>query len=122
MSKHACQKHEPQIFPTPTPASPLVLAQAALSIVWSETQAVAARARISQGTVTSVTDSGVKFTLNSDPYSPWSFVPGLRLNISSSRTLKFKDGDNDATVVVVHRVEGGFDLSVNICLALFTSS
>ncbi|KAJ3048724.1 hypothetical protein HK097_010262 [Rhizophlyctis rosea] len=98
------KKHEAQIFPTPTPASPLILAQAALSMVHSETKAIASRTRISQ-----------------DPYSPWSFVPGLRLNISSSRTLKFRDGDKDATVIVSHRVDGGYDLSVTDATGATTS-
>ncbi|KAJ3040337.1 Methylcrotonoyl-CoA carboxylase subunit alpha, mitochondrial [Rhizophlyctis rosea] len=88
------KKHESSIFVPPTPVSPLILAQAALSIVFSEMKAVAARTRLSQ-----------------DPYSPWTFVPGLRLNISSSRTLKFKDGDKDAKVVVTYQLDG-YDLSI----------
>ena len=88
------ERHRHDLFPESRPASPRVLALAALSVLLrreAEALAVAARSR--------------------DPHSPWHATNGWRLNDDSHAVLTFIDGDRPVAVTVYFRA-GGLELDV----------
>ncbi|TPX30510.1 hypothetical protein SmJEL517_g05940 [Synchytrium microbalum] len=76
------KKREADLFPPPSPLPPLVIAQAALSILIKQLRASQKEARLSQ-----------------DYYSPWNQI-AFRLNHAMSTTITFIDNSKTCNVVV----------------------
>lgn len=86
--------HQAELFLETAPASDRILALACLDVLLRRTAAAANRA-----------DS------STDPYSPWHFASGWRLNCDNHCDLHFVDGENRVTVTVHYR-QSGYELEL----------
>ncbi|KAI9348742.1 carbamoyl-phosphate synthase L chain, ATP binding domain-containing protein [Zopfochytrium polystomum] len=85
------KRFEADLFPPVPVAPPVVLAQAALSVV--------------------AADSVTSALLGTEPWASMTLA-GFRLNSASSRVVNLKDGDKDVSVTVTFAGANSFDLSV----------
>ncbi|TPX41099.1 hypothetical protein SeMB42_g04279 [Synchytrium endobioticum] len=88
------KKREKSLFPEPVPLPPLVIAQAALSILMKEVKASHKEAKLSQ-----------------DCYSPWNQA-GFRLNHLMTRTMTLQDDNRPCTITIEYIHENTLSMTV----------
>ena len=83
------ERHRHELFPEKRPVPARMLALACLDVLLRRNrEAMAAAAR------------------SADPYSPWHFTTGWRLNDDNYHTLSFRDADQAVRVTVHYRADG----------------
>jgi len=88
------ERHRSELFPETAPASDRILALACLDVLLRRAAEASSSAAAS-----------------TDPYSPWHFTGGWRLNCDNHYNLYFLDGETPVTVTVHYR-QSGFELEL----------
>jgi 3-methylcrotonyl-CoA carboxylase alpha subunit len=82
-------RHRGDLIPEAKPATDRTLALATFSLFLERARQAEAAARKS-----------------GDPYSPWAFTDGWRMNDDNHHVVRFQDGDSEAAVTVHYRPDG----------------